>query len=73
VIIVKELDVNQARMKNPVAFVRVQEKAKTTSTVDMFIYFRGSPNRVNASFLNEEQTESVFSYSARVEQKDTEV
>jgi hypothetical protein len=47
VIIAKELDVNQARMKNPVAFVRVQEKAKTTSTVDMFIYFQG-PNRVNA-------------------------
>jgi hypothetical protein len=72
VIIVKEQDVNQARMKNPVAFVRVQEKAKTTSTVDIFIYFQWL-NRVNASFLNEEQTESVFSYSARVEQKDTEV
>jgi hypothetical protein len=36
-------------MKNPVRFVRVQEKVKATSTVDMFIYFRGSPNRVNAS------------------------
>jgi hypothetical protein len=37
-IIVKEQDVNLARMKNPVAFVRVQEKVKTTSTVDMFIF-----------------------------------
>jgi hypothetical protein len=48
VIIVKELDVNQARMKNPVAFVRVQEKVKTTSTVNIFIYFQWL-NRVNAS------------------------
>jgi hypothetical protein len=48
VIIVKEVDVNQARMKNPVAFVRVQEKVKTISTVDIFVYFQGL-NRVNAS------------------------
>jgi hypothetical protein len=48
VIIVKELDVNQARMKNPVRFVRVQETVKTTSTVDIFIYFQRL-NRVNAS------------------------
>ena len=48
VTIVKELDVNQARMKNPVAFVRAQEKVKTTSTVDIFICFQGL-NRVNAS------------------------
>ena len=46
--IVKELDVNQARMKNPVAFVRAQENVKTTSTVDIFICFQGL-NRVNAS------------------------
>jgi len=32
----KGLDMNQARMKNPVAFVRVQEKVKTTSIVDIF-------------------------------------
>jgi hypothetical protein len=35
-------------MKNPVAFVRVQEKVKTTSTVNIFIYFQWL-NRVNAS------------------------
>jgi hypothetical protein len=35
-------------MKNPVAFVRVQEKVKTTSTVDIFICFQGL-NRVNVS------------------------
>jgi hypothetical protein len=46
VIIVKELDVNQVRMKNPVAFVRVQEKVKTTSIVDIFIYFQ-ELNRAN--------------------------
>jgi hypothetical protein len=49
VIIVKEPDVNPAQMKNPVRFVRVQGKVKTTSIVDMSINLRSHPTMFDVS------------------------